>query len=90
MFAFAGLIAAIALAFKFGLNAVLSFWLVYILTRPLGAALGDWLSQSKTYGGLGFGAMLTSVIFLTVIVALVAFAQRQSSRTVALVSPQSV
>ena len=88
--AFAGLIAAIALAFKFGLNAVLSFWLVYILTRPLGAALGDLLSQAKTYGGLGFGAMLTSVIFLTVIVALVAVAQRQSSRTVVLGTPQSV
>ena len=90
VFAFAGLIAAIALAFKFGLNAVLSFWLVYILTRPLGAALGDLLSQAKTYGGLGFGAMLTSVIFLTVIVALVAVAQRQSSRTVVLGTPQSV
>lgn len=90
VFVFAGLIAAISLAFKFGLNAVLSFWLVYILTRPLGAALGDLLSQSKTYGGLGLGAMLTSVIFLTVIVVLVAFAQRRTSRTMSLGSPQSV
>lgn len=89
VFAFAGLIAAIVLAFKLGLNAVLSFWLVYILTRPLGAALGDLLSQSKTYGGLGLGALLTSVIFLTVIVALVTVAQRQSNRSTMLASPLS-
>ena len=89
VFAFAGLIAAIVLAFKLGLNAVLSFWLVYILTRPLGAAMGDLLSQSKTYGGLGLGALLTSVIFLTVIVALVTVAQRQSNRSTMLASPLS-
>ena len=77
---FAGLIAAIGLAYRFGLGAVPVFWMVYILTRPLGAALGDLLSQSKTYGGLGVGATLTSAIFLTVIVALVAFAQHQVGR----------
>lgn len=80
VFVFAGLIAAIGLAYRFGLGAVPAFWMVYILTRPLGAALGDLLSQSKTYGGLGVGATLTSAIFLTVIVALVAFAQRQVGR----------
>ena len=80
VFVFAGLIAAIGLAYRFGLGAVPAFWMVYILTRPLGAALGDLLSQSKTYGGLGVGATLTSAIFLTVIVALVAFAQHQVGR----------
>ena len=57
------LIAAIAAARWLGANAVLTFWLAYMLTRPLGAALGDLLSQAKTYGGLGLGPMLTSVIF---------------------------
>lgn len=66
---FGGLIAAITGAYYLGANAVLTFWLAYILTRPLGASLGDLLSQSQTYGGLGLGTVKTS--FLVVIVALV-------------------
>jgi uncharacterized membrane-anchored protein len=53
---------------------VLSFWLAYILTRPLGASIGDFMSQdSKQYGGLGLGATTTSYVFLGVILALVTF-----------------
>jgi uncharacterized membrane-anchored protein len=69
---FGGLIALIALAWFLGANAVLAFWLAYILTRPLGASLGDLLSQAKTYGGLGFGTVYTSLAFLALIVVLVA------------------
>lgn len=72
--AFGALILAIAGAYWIGVNAVLTFWLAYILTRPLGASLGDLLSQAKTYGGLGFGTVYTSLGFLAVIVALVAVA----------------
>lgn len=68
---FGGLIALIFLAWRFGANPVLSFWLVYILTRPLGASLGDFLSQARKYGGLGFGTVYTSIAFLAVIAALV-------------------
>jgi uncharacterized membrane-anchored protein len=68
---FAALIAAIAGAYFVGANAVLTFWLAYILTRPLGASLGDLMAQAKTYGGLGFGTVYTSLGFLTVIIALV-------------------
>lgn len=71
--AFGALIAAIGTAYYFGANAVLSFWLAYILTRPLGASLGDLLSQARAYGGLGLGTVYTSLVFLVVIVALVAF-----------------
>ena len=78
--AFGALIALAAVAYWLGANKVLAFWLAYILTRPLGAALGDFLSQSQSYGGLGLGAMLTSVVFLAVIVVLVAFAQRHEGR----------
>jgi uncharacterized membrane-anchored protein len=70
---FGALIAVIASAYYFGADAVLTFWLAYILTRPLGASLGDLLSQSRTYGGLGLGTIYTSLAFLTVIVALVAW-----------------
>jgi uncharacterized membrane-anchored protein len=69
-----GLIAAITVAHKkFGLNAVLSFWLAYILTRPLGASIGDGMSLSKAEGGLGIGATETSYIFGVVILLLVAY-----------------
>ena len=71
--AFAALIAAIAAAYALGANAVLTFWLAYILTRPLGASFGDLLSQAREYGGLGLGTIYTSLAFLTVIVALVAW-----------------
>ncbi|HKW45007.1 MAG TPA: hypothetical protein VJN22_05060 [Candidatus Eremiobacteraceae bacterium] len=71
---FAGMIALTTLAyFRFGLNAVLSFWTAYIVTRPLGASLGDLLSQQVKDGGLGFGTSVTTAIFLSVIVALVAY-----------------
>ena len=67
------LIAAIAAGYYLGVNAVLAFWLAYILTRPLGASLGDLLSQARSYGGLGLGTVRTSIVFLVVITALVAF-----------------
>ena len=72
--AFAGVIAAITVAHaKYGLNAVLAFWAAYILTRPLGASLGDLFSQAKVDGGLGLGTTVTSGIFLTAILGTVAY-----------------
>lgn len=76
---FGGLIAAITLAYFFlGLNAILAFWLAYILTRPFGASFGDLLSQPVEYGGLGFGTTLTSLIFLGCIVAIVLYMSLKS------------
>ena len=72
---FAALIGATLLAWRLGANAVLTFWIAYILTRPFGASLGDLLTQAKTYGGLGMGATWTSALFLCVIVLLVGAAQ---------------
>lgn len=68
---FGALIAAIAVAYRFGADPILSFWLAYTLTRPLGASLGDLMSQSREYGGLGLGTIYTSLGFLVVIVGLV-------------------
>src|SRR3954465_10484082 len=72
---FGAAIAVVAVAhFVFKLNAVLSFWLAYILTRPLGASIGDFMSQkSHKYGGLGLGTTDTSYVFLGCILALVAY-----------------
>src|ERR1700726_5087462 len=66
------LITLMFASWRFGAPVVLTFWIAYILTRPLGASLGDLLTQPKTYGGIGLGATLTSTIFLAVIVGLVA------------------
>jgi uncharacterized membrane-anchored protein len=70
-----GIIALIALAhYAWRLDAVLAFWMAYILTRPLGASIGDFMSQhSKKYGGLGLGTTGTSYIFLGCILALVMY-----------------
>lgn len=71
---FALAIAAVAVAhFALGLDAVWSFWIAYILTRPLGASVGDYLSQPTSDGGLGLGTVITSVLFLTVVLGLVVF-----------------
>jgi uncharacterized membrane-anchored protein len=72
---FGGVIALIA-AVHYGLraNPIVTFWLAYIMTRPLGASIGDELSQnSHKYGGLGLGTTGTSYIFLTAILLLVAY-----------------
>ena len=68
---FMALIAGVTAAYALGANEVLAFWIAYILTRPLGASFGDMLSQSRDYGGLGFGTIYTSLAFLAVIPALV-------------------
>jgi uncharacterized membrane-anchored protein len=69
----AGLIAAVYVAWKFGAGPVLCFWIAYILTRPLGANIGDYLASSHDDGGLGWGTFGTSMAFLGTIVAVVAF-----------------
>jgi uncharacterized membrane-anchored protein len=69
---FALAIAAVAVArFALGLNAVWSFWTAYVLTRPLGASVGDYLAQPTGDGGLGLGTVATSAGFLAVILVLV-------------------
>lgn len=85
VFIFAGLIAAVTASHYFlkaylgaehkrlTSNAVLAFWLAYILTRPLGASIGDWLSQLPGDGGLGLGTTLTSILFLGAIFATVIY-----------------
>ena len=74
------LIAVFAGAYYVGVNAVLTFWLSYILTRPLGASLGDLLSQARSYGGLGLGTVWTSIGFLVVITVLVTFLSKRTAQ----------
>jgi uncharacterized membrane-anchored protein len=84
---FAAVIAAVAGAhYGFGLNAVGAFWIAYILTRPLGASLGDYQSQARADGGLALGTTVTSAIFLTGILGTVVYlsiTRRDATETVA-------
>lgn len=74
MLLFAVLIGGVTLAhYSFKLNAVLSFWIAYILTRPFGASFGDYLSQPRDEGGLELGTTGTSIVFLIIIVGLVIY-----------------
>ncbi|TFC07228.1 hypothetical protein E3O32_01495 [Cryobacterium mannosilyticum] len=71
---FAGAIALVAGSHIIARRgAVFAFWIAYILTRPLGASLGDYLSQPRHDGGLGIGTVGTSAVFLTAILALVVY-----------------
>jgi len=71
---FGAMIALIAVShFGFRVHAVLSFWLAYILTRPLGASIGDYLSQDTDSGGVALGPEITSVIFLAIILGIVVY-----------------
>jgi uncharacterized membrane-anchored protein len=69
----AGLIAAVFVAWRLGAGPVLCFWVAYILTRPLGANIGDALGAPRSEGGLGLGTLVTSVIFLGAILVTVVY-----------------
>lgn len=71
---FGGLIAVVAvLHVRTRLNTVMTFWIAYILTRPLGASIGDYLSQSRSAGGLSLGMIGTSALFLVTILSFVIY-----------------
>ncbi len=85
---FAAVIAVVTFAhFRLKLNAILAFWLAYILTRPLGASIGDYLAQPTSEGGLGLGTVVTSLIFLTTILGLVVYLARSKRDLIAVDDP---
>ena len=69
----AAVIGSAAIAWRLGLDPMLAFWIAYIMTRPMGASMGDFLSQSPANGGLALGATVTSLIFLLAILLIVIF-----------------
>ena len=72
--AYGGAILLVAILWRTGvLSEIAAFWIAYVLTRPLGASVGDLLSQDKSAGGLGLGTTTTSVIFLVAILASVIY-----------------
>ncbi len=86
-----GLITLVLVAWKAGAGPVLSFWVAYILTRPLGANIGDYLGSNKADGGLGLGTLGTSLLFLGTITACVVFLPvTQKDRTVLVYYPDEI
>jgi uncharacterized membrane-anchored protein len=71
---FAALMAVAAVGYwRFHLNAILAFWTAYVLTRPLGASIADWLGKPKALSGLGWGDAVVTAIFALLIVACVGY-----------------
>jgi uncharacterized membrane-anchored protein len=82
---FGAAIAVIAIGYYYlKVNAILAFWLAYILTRPLGASIGDLLSQPATNGGYGLGTVGTSIIFLCIITSLIIYLSLKQKKPVSL------
>ena len=71
---FAAVIAIPAVGYwRFGWNAIFSFWFAYVATRPLGASFADWMSKPKSAGGLGWGDGPVALALTLLIFCLVAF-----------------
>jgi uncharacterized membrane-anchored protein len=71
---FAGVILIPAIGWwRFNMNPILAFWFAYVITRPLGASISDWLSKPVSGTGLGLGNGTTSLIGLAVFIPIVAW-----------------
>jgi uncharacterized membrane-anchored protein len=71
---FAALMVLPAIGYwRFHLNAILAFWTAYVLTRPLGASIADWLGKPKALSGLGWGDGVVSVLFAVLIIGCVGY-----------------
>ena len=71
---FAAVVAVPAIGyFRFGWNPILSFWLAYVATRPLGASFADWMGKPHSAGGLGWGDGPVAIGLTIAIFCLVAF-----------------
>ncbi|NMO53734.1 hypothetical protein HH310_21425 [Actinoplanes sp. TBRC 11911] len=73
---------ALLLALKYvpAVPNVLLFWLAFVLTRPLGATAGDFLTKPTAKGGLDLGTLGSSLVLLTVLLGLMAYARAQQRR----------
>ena len=79
---FAGLLAIVASAYFWLKNIPAStlFWAAYVLTRPLGATLGDTLTKPLAEGGLALGRILSSVILAALMIVGIVLVDRHERR----------
>lgn len=77
---FGGLLALFAAAYyRTAINHVALFWAAFILTRPLGAVVGDFLDKPVTKGGLELSRVWASVVLGVAIVALILVFQQKAA-----------
>jgi uncharacterized membrane-anchored protein len=76
----AALAVVAALYFWTGISRVLLFWAAFILTRPLGATVGDFLDKPLNHGGLALSRPLASAVLAVAIVALVLLLPQRAGR----------
>jgi len=75
---FGGALAFIAFAYyKTKISHTILFWLAFVLTRPLGATLGDELTKSHVKGGLDLGTINSSLVIAVLVIALIVFTSRR-------------
>jgi uncharacterized membrane-anchored protein len=75
---FGSLLAALVLLWRFtAASRVWLFWVAFILTRPLGATVGDFLDKPLSQGGLDFSRPIASAVLLVAMVSLIAFTARR-------------
>jgi uncharacterized membrane-anchored protein len=72
LFAVIILIPAVA-HWRLGLNGVAAFWMSYVITRPLGASLADYISKPKNTSGVNFGDGPTAIVFAVAVFVLVSY-----------------
>ncbi|KPI13640.1 protein of unknown function DUF347 [Actinobacteria bacterium OK074] len=60
---------------------VLLFWIAFVLTRPLGATAGDFLTKPVAKGGLNLGTAGSSAVLLAILLGLMAYAHVRERRT---------
>jgi uncharacterized membrane-anchored protein len=76
---FLGLLAILAAAYFWtALSHTLLFWAAFILTRPLGAALGDSLTKPAADGGLDLSRLDSSLLILAVMIVAIALTSRRA------------
>jgi uncharacterized membrane-anchored protein len=68
-FVFVALICVPLVAWRLGVNPVLTFWVAYILTRPIGASFADYFGMPKDISGMGLGHGAVSVVTLILVLA---------------------
>lgn len=79
---FAGAICVPAIAYRLGANPIATFWIAYVITRPLGASFADWWDYPKRSGGLGLGTAPVWTVLAVVMAGLVILqARRERTRT---------
>jgi uncharacterized membrane-anchored protein len=71
----------LALRYAPGVPTVLLFWIAFVLTRPLGATAGDFLTKPTAKGGLDLGTLGSSIVLLAVLIGFMAWAQARERRT---------